>query len=441
MDSQARELVLNILTYFQQEKENGGPLINISKVTERVCAATGISERTIYRIKNEARQLPSIENCKVHLKKPGTKRPRESPATTLDSFDESVLHRTIERFYAEGTIPYLGSLLQKLKEEIGYVGSRSSLYRLLVKLGYKYTKVDRRRFLIRRPDVVALRRVYLRKINSIRMSNPDREIYFLDESYVNERHVVGKCWSSDKVKGLEVSPGVGRRVIICHAGSKNGFVEGAKLVFPSNSGKADYHHDMNSITFKKWFIEQLLPNIKPNSVIVMDNAPYHSVQLDKAPTTASLKSEMQDWLKRRNIPFDSSMTKPELYELVKINKEPNRRYEIDEIAKAHGHEVIRLPPYNCDLNPIELIWGRVKNSIARKNSTQKLSDLLRLTGTEIDAITALDWQSVVQHTQQIEETYWKDDIIIDRQVDQMIIRLRSGDENCSDSSDSESNSD
>ena len=28
-----------------------------------------------------------------------------------------------------------------------------------------------------------------------------------------------------------------------------------------------------------------------------------------------------------------------------------------KIAYKYGHETVRLPPYHCQLNPIELIWG------------------------------------------------------------------------------------
>jgi hypothetical protein len=34
---------------------------------------------------------------------------------------------------------------------------------------------------------------------------------------------------------------------------------------------------MNWDNFSKWFQEQLLKNIPENSLIIMDNAPYHNV--------------------------------------------------------------------------------------------------------------------------------------------------------------------
>jgi hypothetical protein len=81
------------------------------------------------------------------------------------------------------------------------------------------------------------------------------------------------------------------------------------------------------------------------------------------------KKDMQKWLNERNIFFDFSETKPEVYEKVKIPK-PNRQvYAIDKLLSEHGHSVLRLPPYHPELNPIELIWVLVKNYVAAHNVT------------------------------------------------------------------------
>ena len=94
------------------------------------------------------------------------------------------------------------------------------------------------------------------------------------------------------------------------------------------------------------------------SVVVMDNASYHSVRepASIAPTTATRKGDMQLWLTANGIPFEPKMTKPQLYEIIKVSKPPFK-YKVDTYLESKGHTVLRLPPYNCDLNPIELIWG------------------------------------------------------------------------------------
>ena len=89
------------------------------------------------------------------------------------------------------------------------------------------------------------------------------------------------------------------RFIIVHAGSKDGFVENAALVFKAGQCTGDYHGQMNKENFIKWLTEKLLPNIQDNSVVVLDNAPYHSSLADKVPTKSSLKKDMVDWLSKK----------------------------------------------------------------------------------------------------------------------------------------------
>ncbi|PSN56834.1 hypothetical protein C0J52_08287 [Blattella germanica] len=48
------------------------------------------------------------------------------------------------------------------------------------------------------------------------------------------------------------------------------------------------------------------------------------------------------------------------------------------MAKEQGKLVIRLPPYHCELNPIELIWAQVKGYVARNNKTFNIKDVKRL---------------------------------------------------------------
>lgn len=92
---------------------------------------------------------------------------------------------------------------------------------------------------------------------------------------------------------------------------------------------------MDGVTFPKWFTNQLIPNIPPKSVIVMDNAPYHSVQVDRAPTNANKKQDMIDWFVRHGVVADQTMTKGKLLELVNCNKPVAPLYHIDEMAKKY----------------------------------------------------------------------------------------------------------
>ena len=117
---------------------------------------------------------------------------------------------------------------------------------------------------------------------------------------------------------------------------------------------------MNSVNFKHWFENKLLPNIPNNSIIVMGNASYHSVQLNKPPTSSSKKSVMQSWLQQNNIQYEPNATKVVLYDIIKLKKERIKVFELDCLAESKGHSVVRLPPYHCNFNAIEFIWAQIK---------------------------------------------------------------------------------
>lgn len=93
--------------------------------------------------------------------------------------------------------------------------------------------------------------------------------------------------------------GKGARLNICHAGcAKYGFVENGLLAFDSET-ITDYHEKINAPSFQEWFQDVLLPGLPEPSVILIDNAPYHSVQKkNKAPTQASRKEELVAWLQK-----------------------------------------------------------------------------------------------------------------------------------------------
>ena len=74
---------------------------------------------------------------------------------------------------------------------------------------------------------------------------------------------------------------------------------------------------MNSVPYtshvKVIYDAVLIPNLQSNSLIVMDNAPYHSRMLESAPTMSSRKQQMHDWLTAKGIEYPESALKRELF--------------------------------------------------------------------------------------------------------------------------------
>lgn len=88
------------------------------------------------------------------------------------------------------------------------------------------------------------------------------------------------------------------------------------------------------------------------------------------------------------------MVIPHLLTLVnQIKHIHSDKYAIDELVKEHGRTVLRLPPYHCELNPIELAWSSVKNYVKMKNTTYKLADVKVLLNEGIDHVTPAMWKN------------------------------------------------
>ncbi|XP_040077703.1 uncharacterized protein LOC120849529 [Ixodes scapularis] len=181
--------------------------------------------------------------------------------------------------------------------------SRTTLWRALVDLGFTFVKRNRDSLLMERTDLVLWRATYLRAIRKHRLH--DKTIYYLDETWVNAGHTRSKVWKDTTVKtprdafnkgltvGLKNPSGKGERLIVVHAGSSEGFVDGAAEVFRAKTGSGDYHEEMDGARFEECFTEKLLPNLKPNSVIFMDNASYHAVRLHTLPSSRTRKEAIQ----------------------------------------------------------------------------------------------------------------------------------------------------
>ncbi|XP_064100717.1 uncharacterized protein LOC135211330 [Macrobrachium nipponense] len=129
--------------------------------------------------------------------------------------------------------------------------------------------------------------------------------------------------------------------------------------------------------------------------MVMDNASYHSFQIDKPPIASNRKAVIKDWLITKGETPGDDLLKADLLAMVKqhTSRWPHR-YEIDNIASGHGHKVVRLPPYPSQYNPIELMWSQVKQYVAKKKNFN-MSDLKPLVSEALHQVTEENWKKAV----------------------------------------------
>ena len=421
--SQSKGVIYKVYTFLKQLKDVDDIKSVLSATQEATARACGVSLRSVQRVCEQYRKRMNSETPGPSFSSPKKKIEHKKPVTDVDDFQKDLIRRKIQEFYDNGMYP----TREKVMEAINFRGSKTSMSKILRSLGYQYKRSnDGRRFLMERNDIIASRISFLRKMHSIRNELSRRPIIYIDETWVNQNHSRKYIWQDSMSSGgLKMPLGKGLRLIVCHAGSSNyGFIEGAKLVFKTGNN-GDYHHQMNNEVFKEWFLD-LLRGLEESCVLVMDNASYHSCVTEKIPTTNSKKQDIVSWLTSKQIPHDPRRTIPELRQIVDQYKGLFPKvYELDKIAAEMGHEVVRLPPYHCHYNPIELIWAQVKGEVADRNKTFKINDVRVLLEEALDNVTIEDWKKCVAHSERLQEEDFMKEIGRDESIERLVINLES----------------
>ncbi|KAI4461517.1 thap domain [Holotrichia oblita] len=122
-----------------------------------------------------------------------------------------------------------------------------------------------------------------------------------NETWYDTHDTICKGWVDNSATcQLDAPVSRGKRIIILHAGSEKGWI--AQLLLSAKNVKCsslDYHEDMTSSLFEEWFCNTLLPNLPESSVIVMDNASYHSRQQNKVPTKCNNKKDIKEFFRSK----------------------------------------------------------------------------------------------------------------------------------------------
>lgn len=105
---------------------------------------------------------------------------------------------------------------------------------------------------------------------------------------------------------------------------------------------------LNATVFETYLERVLLPSLSPGQVVVMDNLPAHKVE------------------------------------------------SVRELIKSAGCELLYLPAYSPDLNPIEEAFAKVKG-ILRRIAARTRQAVVEAMGTALDAVTAQDARGFFEH--------------------------------------------
>ncbi|KAM7295700.1 uncharacterized protein ISCGN_020973 [Ixodes scapularis] len=193
-----------------------------------------------------------------------------------------------------------------------------------------------------------------------------RKIFYLGEASMTAGHTVSKVWIDTTVAsyndafmhgfstGLKPPSGKGQRLIVTHIGSEDGFVNGCLDVLCGQK-TGDYHEEMNGAHLEKCSTVSSTDCRKEAPQVVEEAAPRHC---DIGEATAP---------------------------------------RVNTAAATAASTVVRLPPYHCEINPIELIWAQIKTGVAARSKTFKIVDVGTLLNEEDGKVTSDNRINAVRH--------------------------------------------
>lgn len=152
----------------------------------------------------------------------------------MDSFDICAIRNIVASIYdVRKEVPTLNKIQASARADLNYKGSKTTLRKILKeKLGFKFKKCRQNRMvLIERDNIKAWRVKYLRRLRqNDAMGAEKKKVVYMDESWIHAHYTVSKCWQSSTDKGVRKNDSPGQRWVMVHAGSEDGFVEGAGLL-------------------------------------------------------------------------------------------------------------------------------------------------------------------------------------------------------------------
>ena len=406
-NTEMKQMIVNLKQHFDMEKK-AGKFVSTKKSTKRVSLGLGIGEATVKRIMADYNKGKEFNEEK--------QKERGKPPFMLSENLQPVIREYIRLKNLNGQKISADMILEYLEESYDVQIPKSTFLKSLKRMGFAYGTGKLRSALKEQMYIVLARRQYLRR--KIANRTEGRPEVYLDESYINKNHSNKFTWYLEEDGPWVNKPsGKGPRIIILHAITKNGWINGAELTFDAKKRTGDYHGQMNWENFSKWFKTQLLPNIPEKSLIIMDNARYHNVYTDDSfPTQKNKKSELCAWLDRNQIPWTKDMLKPELYELCK-KLSPAPDFQLDKIAEVSGHSILRTPQYHPELQPIEICWAIVKNYMA-DNCDFTMSNFRNQIPKAFKKVKPETCKKIIKKVAKQEDKYWAEDMKLYEEIEE-----------------------
>lgn len=252
------------------------PVISTESPRKRTANYLGVGEKVVSQIYSYY-----LQHGDIPYNSPGN---HINHPTVVNTDIELSIRNFLRERQLENRYTTSNDVIRYVEEHFELKVNSRNMQRTLIRLGMEWRETKKKGIIYREsPDIIRKRRSYLYQLKEYRCL-PDKEKYleiWTDESYIHHHHSFNYSWYgiSDFVKRQHK----GRRLVILAAGSKNGFVPQSIKTYCAQKPTGDYHGNISKTIYYKWFTENLLPNLTQKSLIIMDNASYHTALPEGAP--------------------------------------------------------------------------------------------------------------------------------------------------------------
>ena len=420
-------LVKNIHRRLLDEKTASRQQFGTTQVSNRLLAYTGLSKATIYHLLKDS-------NVPTHDEPEQRDRGLE-----MQRDDECQIRPAIIGLLKDKRTPTVSSLHRRLKATVtNWKWGRTSLYKALLRLGFRYNSKRHNYYdrLRESDENIVARNAYLKRYFDWKAEG--RPMVYMDESWINKNAAPTKSWHDGTAECVDaVPPGKGARWILIGAGTEDGWVPNSYRMWKGNVKSEDYHTEMNGPVFKDWVHKYLLPNIAPNSVIVMDRATYHTElrPTSKKASSSLRKADLVKWVVDHECKDDNgqvytaaaleTMRKPSIFAIAHANPPQVRWLIFDWLAEwntKHNTDIKlnALPVAHPTLNPIEMLWNWLKRHVATNNHDFSMTGIASLAQARKEELDGAWWKKACAHSHKFAVDYYAaDDEGCDEDPDQL----------------------
>lgn len=361
---------------------------------------------------------------------------------------ELSMHELIHTQKTDGVSVSSTTITAELRARLGISVDRSTVRRWLRALGYRWRHKRYVGGIKPQAKRVRIRQFILEYAAALAEEEAGTAVVvYVDESYIHAHHASKNGWFHISDRDV-IGDSDGKRLIILHAMTDSGLLAvpdeiatnwlnepalTAELVFEEvledGQDDSDYHNTMTGAKFVAWLRNRLLPTFAQmypgkKMYLVLDNASYHKprdeswVSASKAQSKHELAHQLLDLgvsqlttvgAQPRVVPAhrfeaavsDGGPSKEDLLAAVTrwLEEHPDHnRTVVEQLMSDAGHVLIYTPPFCPEVQPIELLWAKVKRYVAdRSTHNRSVIQARQQTEDGFEQITKMFCNNIVKH--------------------------------------------